>query len=142
MTPTMRRYVENRLFEWTMSLSMVLLSVEIFLWPRTLDASAFYWLVQVMPSGAVGIFLFCVGVARLAALFVNGRSMMYGPRVRAVGALAGAVMWAQFALALLMPFVMSEKAIPSPGIPFWFLFTFAELYSAYRAAGDVRDRSV
>lgn len=141
MTPTMRAYVEGRLFEWTMSLAMVLLALEIFLWPRTLEASAFYWLVAVMPSRFVGVFLLLVGAARLTALFINGRSMMYGPRIRAVGALAGAVMWAQFSLALLMPFVMSEKAIPSPGIPFWFSFTFAEIYSAYRAASDVRNRS-
>jgi hypothetical protein len=141
MTPTMRRYVEGRLFEWTMAVSMVLLSFEIFLWPQTLGASAFHWLVLFLPSGFVGVFLLFVGVARLVALFINGRSLEYGPRVRAVGALAGAVMWAQFALALLMPFVTNEKAIPSPGIPFWFMFTFAELYSAYRAAGDVRERS-
>jgi hypothetical protein len=142
MTPTMRHYVEGRLFEWTMSSGMVLLAVEIFLWPKTLEASSFYWLVLFLPGNFVGIFMLFIGVARIAALFANGRSMVHGPRVRAVGALAGAVMWAQMDLALAMPFISNERDIPSPGIPFWFMFTLAELYSAYRAAADVRDRSV
>ena len=134
-------HVEGRLFEWTMSIAMIFLAFEIFIWPRTLEASAFYWLVIVMPSELVGIFMLLVGMSRAIARVINGRSPLYGPRVRAVGAVAGAVMWAQFALALAMPFVMNERAIPSPGIPFWFSFTLAELYSAYRAAGDARDRS-
>lgn len=142
MTHTIQQYIENRLFEWTMSIAMCLLAMEIFLWPATLGASAFHWLVLFLPTELVGVFLLLVGAARLGALFVNGRSMLLGPRVRAIGSLAGAVMWGQFCLALIMPFATSERAIPSPGIPFWFLFTLSEIYSAYRAAGDVRDRGV
>lgn len=34
-------HVEGRLLEWTMSIAMIFLAVEIFIWPRTLEASAF-----------------------------------------------------------------------------------------------------
>lgn len=133
-----RHYLEGRLFEWAMSISMVFLSIQTFVWPRTLEASAFYWMTAVTSSRFIGVFLFAFGIARCAALIANGRSHVYGPNVRAIGALAGAVMWAQFDLALIASF--TTKGPPSPGIPFWFTFTFAELYSAYRAASDVRIR--
>lgn len=134
-----RRHLDGRIFEWAMAVSMVLLAVQTLAWPATLDASAFHLLTSVMPTQFISIFLLIFGFARVAALIVNGRSYVHGPRVRAIGALAGAVLWAQFDLALIASFTV--KSPPSPDIPFWFTFTFAELYSAYRAAGDVRSRS-
>ncbi len=139
MIPEMRHYLEGRLFEWTMATAMVLLAVECFIWPETLNASEFFWLTTLMPTSLIGAFLLVFGVARFAALVANGRSLVYGPRVRALGALAGAVLWAQFDLALIAAFTVSRP--PSPGIPFWLVFTLAELYSAYRAASDDRSRS-
>jgi hypothetical protein len=136
---TIRAHIEGRLFEWAMSFAMVLLALETFAWPRTLEASAFHWLTAAMPASGIGALLLLFGMARCAALITNGRSHVHGPRIRAIGALAGAVMWAQFDLALIASFTV--KGPPSPGIPFWFTFTFAELYSAYRAASDVRRRS-
>jgi hypothetical protein len=135
----MRHHLEGRLFEWTMATAMVLLAAETFVWPRTLDASAFNWLTTLLPGSFIGVFLLLFGVIRVAALIANGRSLVYGPRVRALGALAGAVLWAQFDLALIAAYTV--KGPPSPGIPFWFTFTLAELYSAYRAASDDRSRS-
>lgn len=139
MTPTMRHYVEGRLFEWVMATAMVLLAVQTFVWPETLRTGAFYWLAVLMPGPFIGIFLLLFGIARFGALVANGRSLVYGPFVRAFGALAGAVLWAQFELAMFADFTV--KGPPSPGIPFFFAFTLAELYSAYRAANDVRIRS-
>jgi hypothetical protein len=139
MTPVMRHHLEGRLFEWVMATAMVLLAVETFIWPQTLNASAFHLLTTLMPTSFIGVFLLVFGAARCGALIANGRSAVYGPRVRALGAIAGAVLWAQFELALLAAFTV--KGPPSPGIPFWFTFTLAELYSAYRAASDDRSRS-
>jgi hypothetical protein len=138
MLLSIRHYFEGRLFEWAMATSMVLLALETIVWPRTLEASAFFWMVGVMPSSLISAFLLVFGLSRMGALIANGRSLVHGPRVRAIGALAGAVLWAQFDLALIASF--TAKGPPSPGIPFWFTFTFAELYSAYRASSDVRSR--
>jgi hypothetical protein len=137
MTPTMRHYVEGRLFEWVMATAMILLAVQTFVWPHTLGASAFHLLIVTMPSQIIGVFLLLFGLARIAALLANGRSRVYGPRARAIGALAAAVLWGQFELALIGDLAFDKP--PSPGIPFWFVFILAELYSAYRAASDIRD---
>lgn len=129
-------YIEGRIFEWVMSVSMVLLAVEIFIWPVTLKASAFQWAAQVINSEFIGAVLFCAGWFRCLALIANGSSLAIGPRIRAIGALCGAVVWFQFGLALVVLSV--EQNFPSPGIPFWFMFTLAELRITYRAVLDVR----
>ena len=129
-------YLDGRLFEWVMSLAMVLVSVEIFIWPRTLQASAFQWMTQVLSPDFAGAILFGAGWFRVLALVANGSSMVIGPRVRAIGAICGAVMWVQFATALVK--LSIEQSYPSPGIPFWYMFTIAELRIAYRAVLDVR----
>lgn len=129
-------YIDGRLFEWVMSVSMVLLSIEIFIWPDTLRASAFQWVVQVMHVDFVGVVLLIAGVFRVSALVANGSSMVIGPRVRAVGALIGAAIWVQFGMALVKLSV--DQNFASPGIPFWFMFTLAELRITYRAVLDVR----
>jgi hypothetical protein len=131
--------IDGRLFEWGMAFAMLCLSVEIFVWPLTLGASAFRYLAIVVNTENVGLLFFAVSLSRGIALIVNGRSDVYGPRVRALGALAGAVIWAQMLVAL---FVLMEemKSPPSPGIPVYFALTMCELISCYRAATDVRIR--
>lgn len=129
-------YLDGRLFEWVMSVSMVLLAVEIFVWPVTLKASAFQWASLIMNSEFIGLVMFCAGWFRCLALIANGSSMVIGPRVRAIGALVGAVIWMQFGIALVKLSV--DQNFPSPGIPFWFMFTLAELRITYRAVLDVR----
>jgi hypothetical protein len=135
VNPIIRRYVESRLFEWCMSIAMTGLAVEIFFWPRILGATSFNLLTDLMPGQFISSFLLFFGIARFAALIANGRSTVHGPRIRAIAAIAGAVLWAQFAFSLIVEFY---DAPPSPGIPFWTTFVLAELYSAYRAASDVR----
>lgn len=129
-------YFDGRLFEWVMSVSMVLLALEIFIWPVTLKASAFQWVTLVINSQFIGVVLFFAGWFRVLALVANGSSLAIGPRVRAVGALFGAVIWFQFGLALV--YLSVEQNFPSPGVPFWFMFTLAELRITYRAVLDVR----
>lgn len=132
--------IEGRLFEWGMALAMLCLAVEIFVWPLTLGASAFRYLAVVVNTQNVGFLFFFVAIARGVALIVNGRSDVYGPRVRALGAMAGAVIWSQMLVALFV--LMSEvSSPPSPGIPVYFALTICELISCYRAATDVRFRN-
>jgi hypothetical protein len=132
-------YLDGRLFEWVMSVSMVILAIEIFAWPETLKESAFQWATMVMNTEFVGVVMFGAGWFRCWALIANGSSMAIGPRVRAIGALVGAVLWFQFGLALAKHSI--DQGIPSPGIPFWFMFTLAELRITYRAVLDVRTHS-
>lgn len=134
-------YVDGRLFEWVITTAMLWLALSTVISPDSLRASAFQWLVQVMPTLFVEIFLFLIGWTRLIGLLLNGhqfRGTRIGPVIRAVTAVMCAVMWVQFALALVE--LSARQGYMSPGIPFWSMFVIGEIYVAYRAvAGDGRN---
>lgn len=132
-------FLEGRLFEWVMTISMLLLAVQIGIWPRTVDFSAFQDLNRVMSDKFVGLFMGFVGMARAISLILNGhriQGLRIGPIVRAVIAIFCAFMWTQFAFALFQFSITSGR--PSPGLPFWTMFIFAELYVAYRTMRNAR----
>lgn len=133
-------HIEGRLFEWGMAFAMLCLALQIFIWPLTLGASAFRYLAFIVNTENVGLLFLVVAIARGVALIINGRSSVYGPRVRAMGALAGAVIWAQMDVALFI-LMFETNNPPSPGIPVYFALTVCELISSYRAATDVRIQS-
>lgn len=132
--------IRERLVEWGMAAVMLLLSLMVLVCPSTLTASDFRNLSLVMPASAVGAFFLLCGLVRASALVINGRSSIYGPRVRAWCCVGGAVIWSQMLIALIM-IVPENGWIPSPGIPLWLVLTFLELISAYLAATDVRRSS-
>ena len=140
MGKLLRYYVDGRLFEWVVTVAMLCLAAETVGWPETLKASAFKWIALVMPGHFAEAFLFCVGWVRLIGLLLNGHQIAgirIGPILRSVTAIACAVMWVQFVTALFE--LSMRQGFPSPGIPFWTMFVFGELYTAYRAvAGDGR----
>lgn len=135
----MTHYLEGRLFEWTMALTLILLGTELLAWPDTVQAHSFRYAVWAFRSDNVAALFLLLGLARTAALVANGRSYVYGPRVRAFGALIGALIWSQMFVSLLM--LLPRSSAPSPGLPVWFILTLGELYSSYRAATDVRTGS-
>ena len=128
-------YLEGRLFEWMMTSSMLLLAFQIYMWPATIEFSAFGDLMNVVSDKFVGLFMFCVGAIRAAALILNGHAIYgvrIGPMLRSVMAVFCATMWVQFAFALLQLSITQSR--PSPGLPFWTMFVIGELYVAYKAA--------
>lgn len=132
-------YLEGRLFEWVMAISMIGLAIEVFIWPQTLEESAFQWMVVVVNPKFIGAILLIGGSVRIVALILNGVSLSLGPRLRSVCAIVGAMLWIQFGTALVK--LSIDQGFASPGIPFWYTFTLAELYVTYRAALDVRLRN-
>lgn len=129
--------LDGRLYEWTFAIASLGLAVEILVWPETVQSSAFKWTTLAWGhSVLMGLVFLLVSVTRLVALAFNGRSKRVGPLTRSLMAGISAVMWAQFAFALFL-LGLSNHA-PSPGLPFWTMFTLAEIYTAYRAVLDVR----
>jgi hypothetical protein len=120
-----------------MALGMISLGIEILLVPDVALAPSFRLLSLTTPKLAIDLFLIFFGVLRIAALISNGRSTVHGPRLRAIGAIAGALLWAQFDISIAYS-VLIDAATPPAATAFWFSFIFGELYSAYRAAGDVQ----
>lgn len=132
-------YVEGRTFEWVMTVSMLILAVQIGVWPRTVDFSAFKDLNKLMTDQFIGAFMGGIGLLRAVSLLLNGHTVYeikIGPIIRSMMAVFCAVMWSQFAYALLQFWV--QNGVPSPGLPFWIMFIFGELYVAYKAVRSAR----
>lgn len=132
MTKNINYYVEGRVFEWVMGLSMAAVGLEIIIWPDTIDASAFRELDLVIGKSTLTFLLLLIGWSRCSALMLNGQWMMgvkLGPYIRAACSVSSAIIWMQFAIALTE--LSASHGAPSPGIPFWTSFTAGELYAAY-----------
>ena len=132
-------YLNGKLFEWFAAINMACMGTIVLVWPDTLQASAFKYLVNLSISPSMlGLICFLVGFSRLMALIVNGRSWIYGPRVRAYSALTSAVVWLQLWISLLL-YAFTDTGVPSLGLSNWAWLFFGELIVAYRAATDVRN---
>ncbi len=130
-------YVDGtRLFEWAMSVPVVVLAVCLFEWPQLTSAPAFRLFAWALPTNLIGVTFLACGVASITALLVNGSSQEIGPRVRSWTALARAILMLQFGLSTLQAGI--EQGFPYTVQPYWFSFAVAELWVAYRAVLDVR----
>jgi hypothetical protein len=130
-------YCRNRLFEWVMTLSMLGMAIEIGIWPRAVQTSSFRLMLDIIDPLNVGMFFMAFGLLRIAALIANGSWPEHGPRMRAMGAGAAAMMWGQMGIALIL-LTSQRDGVPSPGISLYFFMTIGELLSAYRAMSDAR----
>src|SRR5258708_15890408 len=89
-----------------------------------------------MPIPLIETMMFLISWTALVGLLLNGhqwRGTRIGPLIRSVAAIARAVMWAQFALALLR--LSFLQGYPSPGLPFWMMFVVTEIYVANTTGG-------
>jgi hypothetical protein len=133
MIKTIRHHVDGRLFEWGSVLAMLGLGIELMIWPNAIALSAFHTL-GALPAGFLPLFYLSFAVVRGWALALNGRSYVYGPRMRSYGALGACIIWSWMMTAL----IYNGNEVPSPGIPVYFALACCELYTIYRAASDVR----
>lgn len=131
-------HCRHRLFEWMMTAAMLMLALEIIIWPGTIGASAFRYIARVVYPENLALFFLVIGAFRIVALFANGQWPVIGPRIRAGAAFGAAIIWGQMLAALIV--LAPTTGIPSPGIPVYFAITIGELISAYRAATDVGKR--
>lgn len=131
-------HCRHRLFEWMMTAAMLMLALEIMLWPGVVEASAFRYIARIVYPDNLALFFLVIGICRIVALFANGNWPVVGPRIRAFAAVGAAIIWGQMLAALIV--LAPKTGIPSPGIPVYFAITIGELISAYRAATDVGSR--
>lgn len=121
-------YVRGRVFEWTMALAMLFTGLELLIWDSVLSTSNPFIISQKW----IGTVMLFTGWLRLSSLMFNGQ-LLFGRRfgwgIRAICAVISASILAQFAFYLLV--VSIEHGVPSLGLPFWTLITFAELLVAY-----------
>ena len=125
-------YVEGRAFEWVLALSMLMISVEVFIWPDMMKTGAFSIVIMMVSTHTVGVVLFLLGWAKCAGLMLNGQSVAgvkAGPYIRAGASVLSSIMWGQFTLAVLR--ISIERGRPSVILSMLFMFTIGEIYVAY-----------
>lgn len=126
-----------RLFEWVMTFVMLGMAGTIVASPDTIGKGAFRYMLAVgLTPLAVGLFFWIVGLVRVVALVLNGKSPLWGPRLRAIGAAGGALIWAWMAVALV--YLTVDTGSLSLGIFNWVGLAFGEIISCVRAGADVR----
>lgn len=126
----------SRLFEWVAACSMLGIAVTLAASPATIQRGSFRYMLDAgLTPSLLGPFFALVGVLRIIALYANGEWKPWGPRCRAAGALLGALIWGQMALALAQ--LTKDTSTISLGIPVYFCIILGELFSCYRAAADV-----
>lgn len=130
-------HCRNRVFEWSMGGAIAGLGMLLVIWPAAIKESAFFPFLEIMSQRDIATVCLGGGILRMIALWWNGHSAIWGPLVRASGAVLGAVVLAALAFALYRQGIMIGRS-PSPTLPFFLSFFVAELISASRAAGDVR----
>lgn len=127
------QFVNCRVFEWTMALNMLGQGSMAVFYPESYTQSAFRYLAINITLLAVLLLVF--GSLRIAALVVNGKSLVYGPTMRIAGCLAGCFIWSQMGLALIV--LAFETQHPSPGIPNWIALTLGEIAAIYQAGASI-----
>ena len=131
MREFLRSHVGNRLFEWLMTVAMLLLAVHIFIWPSSIAASPFQLLLLIIRPESLAFWFLLFGLIGIAALIANGAWPRWGPVMRATAAFGRAMIWGQMAAALFM-LIPEIGSPPSPDIPVFCVLTIGEFISCYR----------
>jgi hypothetical protein len=130
----------NRIIEWMATLMLLNTAATLLVWPDTLEAGAFkYLLAMGFAPGMFGSALLSITIFRVFALIFNGRRLPWSARVRAFGAMVGVYVFAHLAFALFV-LTMKETGEPSISIGTYALLACGELFSCLRAGADVNEK--
>jgi hypothetical protein len=132
-------FASNRLFEWVAATILLGISLHLVMWPDAVSHGRFSQMAAFVGPEFFGRACLVVGFARLFFLAANGSMPVWGPRLRAIGAIAGSLIWLQLAAAPILNGLMPGST-PSNGIPVYLGLALGDLISTYRAAADARHR--
>lgn len=135
-------HFENRMLELATAVMMLTISAWMVVWPTALSAGSLQSLTMVVPASLIIPLYGSFGWARIAALIANGHWKVYGPMIRALGALVGAFVWAQMGASLWYAGILNGHE-PSIGVPVYGTLSLFELISMWRAlAGAGHGREI
>lgn len=131
-------FMGNRQTEWLMVGCFFGLFLEMFFSPDLASSSAFQYMWGGHHPYWLAVVFLLTSYLRALVLILNGRSYYYGPYLRALGALTGAVLWSLLAISLIR--IIMDQSYPTQpiSVPVYVCLVLAELFTVYRAAGDVR----
>lgn len=132
-------YSSNRLFEWIMAVSMLLIAFTLALPGDSLDRGAIRMLLEAnLSETTIGSIFGIIGSARCIALFANGNLPFYGPILRYVGSVVGALFWSYLMTVLVIDAFVTGKN--SMFMPLLGALAAGEVVSVKRAVRDGRFR--
>lgn len=128
------QHFQVRFSEWFGATCLFAWGVYLTLHPEMMtnpkNGEVFHGMLDIMPQPSWGLAGTIVGMARLAALYVNGHHTRT-PTIRLATSFVSALVWTQ----VLVGFYKSGFA--NPGIVLYTCLIAADIYSAFRASGDV-----
>lgn len=125
-------FFKDRLFELAAASVLIGMSFHLVVWPSSVESSSLRDLARFIDPSFLSIFFGVFGATRLAALCANGMWPYYGPWIRALGALAGALVFGNMGAALYQGSVFNNVP-PSLGLPVYTVLVLFELLSMYIA---------
>lgn len=132
-------YIQRRTFEFCTSLMMLGIAVLLIVSPQSLRMNSFQYMMTIGLDAVTLPLLFSLSSAfRIAALMANGNWPVWGPRLRATGAIIGVLIWPQMAYGLLLFSTAHERPL-STGFPVYLMLALGELLSLRRAGRDARN---
>jgi hypothetical protein len=130
---------KNRAVEWLAAMLLLSFAFTTTLSPQTIDEGSFAYLTLLgIDPMSFALATMTVGLARVFGLYFNGYGLPWSARVRAGGALMGALVFALMGLSL--GFRTKDAGL----LPLWtiahFILSGFELYSCMRAGADVYEK--
>ncbi len=128
------QHFQVRFSEWFGAACLFAWGVYVTLKPGMFTGEAakvmFSGMVAIMPQQSWGLMAVLVGFARLSALYVNGHHTRT-PSIRLVASFFSAFVWTQVVVGLY------NAGVPQTGVVIYTGMVCADIYSAFRASGDV-----
>lgn len=128
------QHFQVRFSEWFAAITLFGWGVYLIIHPgMMLDprvASLWTGMVAIMPQETWGLAAVLTGACRLAALYVNGHHSRT-PLIRLIASFFSAFVWTQVSVGLW------KAGVPNTGVWLYPCLVAADIYSAFRASGDV-----
>lgn len=126
----------NRLFEWVMGSSMAAIGIHIIILPDAVLTSRMSPVLELIrPPWLLGMVFLVPALVRLGGLYFADAVGDWSPRMRAVGASVGGLIFLQLAVALAI-FSIENHIHTSPMVCLYVAISAGEFISTYRARAD------
>jgi hypothetical protein len=135
----MKRHFNARSLEWFNAMYLMAWGAWVILFPGLMTESvlkdSFSGLISLAPQQVWGLAAFTGGSIRVIALWVNGQWGLT-PLIRVMTSFMSVFIWFWIAVGLV------KTGLPQPGIVMYGGLMIADMFSAFRAAGDAYEAEV
>src|ERR1043166_1980132 len=91
----MVRFIENRIFEWFTSITMLLIGSIMLVWPEAIERGLFRYVLYLFEDETIELSCLTFSLIRIAALLFERQWVTWSPCLRIAGAIVGGLLWGQ-----------------------------------------------